>query len=96
MNTGENEWKIVIEAIPCLCWGVIIFSFLLVGISLFLKYIVKPRDKYRFEKELKEMAFEHEKEWDNRKKSKIPVQEKLDKLEKEIIDLKEAIYGKND
>jgi len=88
------DWQFVINAIPNLCWGIIVTGTLLIALKLCFKYWIQAIIKNSHEKKMKEMVFNHEKKWDEWKKSKIPAQEKLDELEKEIEDLKESIYKK--
>ena len=57
--TCACPWQIVIDAIPCLCWGTIG----LVALYLFLKFFVQPWMANCHELKLKKKAFETEKFW---------------------------------
>lgn len=87
------NWQKVIDAIPCLCWGVIIIVGFLVALHLFLKHVRQPKDNHLFEEESKRNAFERELHWDERKEEKNKIQKDMDDLKNQLKDLQEAVYG---
>lgn len=60
---SESCCQKFIEVIPCLCWGIIISTALLIGLYITLKYYCLPKLKYKQENIMKEKAHEREKEW---------------------------------
>lgn len=84
-----TNWQSVVDAIPCICWGIMV---LLVTYLIF-KLIVSPMIKNQHEVKIKDMAFENEKYWAILKKIEEPTEKKLSELQKELYELKR---GKED
>lgn len=58
------DWNPLINALPCICWGII---GLVAGFFL-LKYAVAPFIANRHERKMKEMNYKNEFDWDDRRK----------------------------
>ena len=85
------DWQNVINAIPCLCWGLLIVVGLLVGLHLYFKYVIQPKNRHLFEEESKQYAFAREILWDERKEEKNKKDEEVNSeasLKKENEELK--------
>lgn len=89
-------WQSVIDAIPCLCWGVI-------GLAVFyliLKFIVLPWKAHSYEMELKAKAFENEEHWyfqsELKKNFKKELEDKISALEKEKSELDKKLKEEKD
>ena len=78
------NWQPVVDAIPCICWGII----MLIALYLILKLIVFPLIKNRHEMKMKDNSFKNEKYWAFYKKIEEPTEEKLSKLQNEVDELK--------
>ena len=76
------DWQNVVNAIPCLCWGVIG----LVALVFLLKHIVKPCIQNRFARKMKTKSFEQEKYWNLIAKVNVASDETL---QNEINELKQ-------
>lgn len=61
---NSANWQPVVDAIPCICWGII----MLIALYLILKLIVLPLIKNCHEMKMKDEAFTQEKHWYNEKK----------------------------
>ncbi|WP_373730920.1 hypothetical protein [Bacteroides heparinolyticus] len=78
------DWQNVVNAIPCLCWGVIG----LVALVFLLKHIVKPCIQNCFDRKMKTKSFEQEKYWNLIAKVDVASDETL---QNEINELKQRI-----
>ena len=90
MNTVvlcANSWQNVINAIPCLCCGILG----LVALYLLLKYVVQPCMTSCHEREVKEDAFEREKIWANFNTTKASTDEALMNQVKELNEKKSEL-----
>lgn len=61
---NSANWQPVVDAIPCICWGII----MLIALYLILKLIVLPLIKNCHEMKMKDEAFTQEKHWYDEKK----------------------------
>ena len=61
---NSANWQPVVDAIPCICWGII----MLIALYLILKLIVLPLIKNCHEMKMKDEAFTQEKYWYDEKK----------------------------
>lgn len=61
---NSANWQSVVDAIPCICWGIIF----LIALYLILKLIVLPLIKNCHEMKMKDEAFTQEKYWYDEKK----------------------------
>ena len=61
---SSANWQPVVDAIPCICWGII----MLIALYLILKLIVLPLIKNCHEMKMKDEAFTQEKHWYDEKK----------------------------
>lgn len=100
------NWQPVVDAIPCICWGIIG----LIALFLILKYLIIPAMTQCHETKMKEKMFQNEEFWYNKKNAEkekeinreikefqeLTVNQKLldkvinKKLDEEITDLKQA------
>lgn len=78
------NWQPVVDAIPCICWEII----MLIALYLILKLIVFPLIKNCHEMKMKDNSFKNEKYWAFYKKIEEPTEEKLSKLQNEVDELK--------
>lgn len=80
------NWQPVINAIPCVCWGILA----LVMLYFLLKHVVAPLITNSHETIMKSKAFEQEKFWHFQKvlHSEEELKKKKEELEKQIEDLK--------
>lgn len=78
------NWQPVVDAIPCICWGII----MLIALYLILKLIVLPSIKNCHEMKMKDKAFKNEKFWAIYKKIENPPEEELSNLQKEVDEFK--------
>ena len=78
------NWQNVIDAIPCLCWGVIILS----GVFLILKCTLPLIIQKCYERKMIQEAFEREKWWAEKKENKNcsdeSLNKKIDELTQEV------------
>lgn len=81
---NTTNWQNVVDAIPCICWGIMV----LVVTYFIFKLIVSPMIKNRHEIKIKKIAFENEKYWAIYKKIEEPTEKKLSELQKELDELK--------
>ena len=83
MNEQLN-WQKIIDAIPCLLWGVIVCVTVIVGWYLYLKYWKSLNIRNAHECKMKKDAFEREKEWIAIDKLKASTDEALISENKEL------------
>lgn len=80
-DCGKSIWQPVINAIPCICWGIIVLLF----IYIVLRLVVAPLIANCHERKLKDDNFEQEKFWaESKKESDI---EALNRRTREFNDL---------
>lgn len=58
-SCSNTDWSPIIEALPCICWGVI----LLAALYIFLKYIASPLIANYHERKSHNEKYEKEKFW---------------------------------
>ena len=75
-SINHTNWQPVIDAIPCLCWGI----FMLIALYFLLKYIAVPLITNCHELKIKDDNYEKEKFWSflNHEISKEQCQKELD------------------
>lgn len=78
------NWQPVINAIPCVCWGILA----LVMLYFLLKHVVAPLIANGHENMMKSKAFEQEKFWAFFNQKEKPIKEELEKANGELHDLK--------
>lgn len=78
------DWQPVINAIPCICWGIIT----LVALFFLLKFVVSPFIANCHERKEKASAFGQEKFWAFFNRMEKPVEEELEKAKRELEELK--------
>lgn len=85
------DWQNVINAIPCICWGIIVLT----AVLFYLKYDMPSCIKNKHELKMKKEVLEHEKWWEEIKWRKANSDEnlikKIDELSKENEDLKRKL-----
>ena len=89
------DWHIVINALPCLLWGILIIGAILTGGYFWLKYYWMPNRKYIHEEEIKEKADNREKEWagfgEMKKSTDEALKKKIEEMELKIKELESEI-----
>ena len=93
-ESGVN-WQNVVNAIPCLLWGVLIGVFILIFLYLCLKYHCLPKIRNEHELKTKGQAFIYECLWSEYGKLKEStddsLKQKVENLNKECSKLKETL-----
>ena len=84
------DWQIVLNAIPCICWGILA----LVMLYFLLRFVVAPLIANCHELIVKSKAFKQEKFWHFQKI--LPSEEKLIKKTKELETLIAGLQTKLD
>lgn len=97
------DWQPLLDAIPCLCWGIIG----LIALYLILKFVVVPWMVNCHENRMKEDAHKREIEWNNRHLTKEMVEKlhispdewlknQMDKLTEDIMVITKELESKKD
>ena len=81
---NSANWQPVVDAIPCICWGIII----LIALYFVFKLIIYPLIKNCHELKMKETAFKNEKYWLYIKKIEEPTEKKKSELQNELDEIK--------
>lgn len=95
IEESRVDWQEVVNAIPCLLWGVLIVVVILVAMYIIMKYHCLPKMKNEHELKMKEQAFIYEWMWTAYGKLKEStddsLKQKVENLNHENSKLKEAL-----
>ena len=92
MNTNESNWQSVINAIPSLCWGIIV----LIAIYLVLKYFIQPWMKNCHERKMKDVTYNNEKVLAKNKEENANSDESLKENNRKLNDENKELKNKLD
>ena len=86
------NWQNFINAIPCLCWGIIG----LIAFYLLLKFCIQPCMKYYHDMKMKEEAHKREQQWAKDKETIANSDESLNKIIEDLERENEKLKKKMD